>query len=71
MRERERQGHEARSAAMSLHKKGLTSQARVQLARSKQLEGMVEKLRGAVLNLLTLHYTIEGVSSDLEIFTGN
>jgi hypothetical protein len=56
---------------MSLHKKGLTSQARVQLARSKQLEGMVEKLRGAVLNLLTLHYTIEGVSSDLEIFTGN
>lgn len=49
---------------------GLTSQARVQLVRFKQLDGLVGKLRGAVLNLLTLHYTIEGVSSDVEIFAG-
>ena len=70
LRQREGEMKEARSQAASLHKQGLSHQARVALARYKKLEEMVGKLRGGVLNLLTLHYSIEGVSADVEIFHG-
>lgn len=61
---------EAKTRAVALHKQGLTHSAAVELARSKRTGEAVGKLRSAVLNLLTLHYSIEGVAADVVIFEG-
>jgi hypothetical protein len=61
---------EAKQRAVAHHKQGLTHRAAVELARYKQLGALVGKLRGAVLNLLTIHYSIEGMSADVAVFEG-
>ncbi len=60
----------ARQRAVALHQQGLSHRAAVELARSKKLGELVGKLRAAVLNLLTLHYSIEGVAADVTVFKG-
>lgn len=60
----------AKQRAIAHHKQGRTHQAAVELARSKRLGEHARKLRGAVLNLLTLHYSIEGVAADVTVFEG-
>ncbi len=61
---------QAKQRAVTLHKQGLSAQAAVEMARYKKLQALVGKLRGALLNLLSIHYSIEGVATDLEIFVG-
>lgn len=60
----------ARQRAVALHKQGRAHQAAVELARSKRLGAHAGKLQAAVLNLLSLHYSIEGVAADVAVFEG-
>ncbi|KAM3576902.1 hypothetical protein VYU27_001267 [Nannochloropsis oceanica] len=68
--EREVDMGQAKQRAMALHRQGLSAQAAVELWRYKKLTSLVEKLRGAVVNLVSIHYSIEGVTTDIEIFAG-
>ncbi len=61
---------QAKQRAAALHRQGLSAQAAVELWRYKKLAPLVEKLRGAVVNLVSIHYSIEGVATDMEIFSG-
>lgn len=61
---------QAKQRATALHRQGLSAQAAVELWRYKKLAPLVEKLRGAVVNLVSIHYSIEGVATDMEIFAG-
>ena len=61
---------QAKQRATALHRQGLSAQAAVELWRYKKLVPLVEKLRGAVVNLVSIHYSIEGVATDMEIFAG-
>ena len=60
----------ARQRAAALHKAGRSQLAAVELARYKKLGSLVGKLRGAVVNLLSIHYSIEGVAADVAVFSG-
>lgn len=60
----------AKQRAIAHHKQGRTHLAAMELARSKRLGEHAGKLQGAVLNLLTLHYSIEGVAADVTVFEG-
>jgi len=61
---------QAKQRATALHRQGLSAQAAVELWRYKKLVPLIEKLRGAVVNLMSIHYSIEGVATDMEIFAG-
>lgn len=60
----------AKQRAIVHHRAGRTHQAAVELARSKKLGVHAGKLQEAVLNLLSLHYSIEGVAADVTVFEG-
>lgn len=68
--QREQDMLQAKQRATTLHKQGRSAQAAVELTRYKKLGVLVEKMRGAMMNLVNIHYSIEGVATDLEVFVG-
>jgi len=61
---------ESKLRAAGLHSRGLSAQALVEWRRHKKLATSVEKLRGAMVNMLSIYHSIEGQHADMQVFAG-